>query len=78
MTTFLAYMRREALTYQVVAPLALIYAWTGANFKGYTMKVPHPFPNHYKPISDHSGIGHGPCLGRLEYWQHNRAPDLPG
>ena len=24
---------------QTVAPLALIFAWTGANFKGYTMKV---------------------------------------
>lgn len=27
------------LNVQTVAPLALIFAWTGANFKGYTMKV---------------------------------------
>lgn len=70
---------------QTVAPLALIYAWTGANFKGYTMKVSHlPWtqpqvePRRVQGANSLAGRRHRAGFSGVQRRQHHRPADVPG
>ena len=60
---------------QTVAPLALIFAWVGANFKGYTMKV-RIYTGKIRALLTRTGIWKLNRIGRLQYRQYYRSSDI--